>query len=129
MSGRCSEHRHRRFDSNHDEAAATSIAVSIETNKKDFTVKYAITLFAGYYAPAILNHINIDICLGIAAGVLFGLLVAMLFIGPTPALAPQPVTPRVNKTVRKPRKIIERPVKVQYGLSISNYTPTEWGIA
>ncbi len=92
-------------------------------------MKYILTLVAGYLLPSVAPHVSLDVCLGIAAGVLFGLLVAMLFIGPTPALAPQPVTPRVNKTVRKPRKIIERPVKVQYGLSISNYTPTEWGIA
>lgn len=92
-------------------------------------MKYALTLIAGYYLPSVASHINLDIVLGIVAGVLFGLLLAMLFIGPTPTPAPKAVTPRVNKTVRKPRKIIERPVKVQYGLSISNYTPTEWGIA
>jgi len=92
-------------------------------------MKYILTLIAGYLLPSISQHVSLDVCLGIAAGVLFGLLVAMLFIGPTPRPQPKPVIPRVNKTVRKPRKIIEQPAKVQYGLSIFNYTPTEWGIA
>ncbi len=92
-------------------------------------MKYLITLFVGYLLPSVSQHVSLDVCLGIAAGVLFGLLVAMLFVGPTPTPPPQPATPKVNKTVRKPRKIIERPAKVQYGLSIFNYTPTEWGIA
>jgi len=68
-------------------------------------VKYILTLLAGYYLPAIGNHINIDVCLGIVAGLLFGALMAFLFIGPTPA----PRHDTAKATVRKPtqRKIIE----------------------
>ncbi|TXH52632.1 MAG: hypothetical protein E6Q97_15275 [Desulfurellales bacterium] len=89
-------------------------------------MKYALTLIAGYYLPSVATHISLDVCLGIVAGILFGMLVAMIAIGPTP----KPVTPRVNKTVRKPRRIIEQPAsKAQHGLNIFNYQPTEWGIA
>ncbi len=84
-------------------------------------MKYLITLVAGYYLPALVNHINLDMILGIAVGLLLGLLLAMLFVGPS-----KPVTPKVK---RKPRKIIEQPTKMQYGLSVFDYTPTEWGIA
>lgn len=87
-------------------------------------MKYALTLIAGYYLPSVAAHISLDVCLGLAAGVLLGLLVAMLLVGPTP----KPVTPKV-KTQRRPRKIIEQPAKTQYGLNIFNYQPTEWGIA
>lgn len=87
-------------------------------------MKYLITLVAGYYLPALVTHINLDMILGIAVGVLLGLLMAMLFVGPSQK--PKPVTPKVK---RKARKIIEQPTKVQYGLSIFDYTPTEWGIA
>lgn len=89
-------------------------------------MKYLITLTAGYLLPSIAPYINLDVVLGIAAGVLLGLLLAMLFIGPTPEPKAQPA--KVAK-MRKPRRIIEQPAKMQYGLSIFNYTPTEWGIA
>lgn len=89
-------------------------------------MKYALTLIAGYYLPSVAQHISLDVCLGLAAGVLFGLLMAMLFVGPTPA--PKAVTPRV-KTQRRPRRIIEQATQAQHGLNIFNYQPTEWGIA
>ncbi len=89
-------------------------------------MKYALTLVAGYYLPSVAAHISLDVFLGILTGVLFGLLVAMIAIGPTPA---QKQPAKVAK-VRKPRRIIEQPTpKAQHGLNIFNYQPTEWGIA
>lgn len=89
-------------------------------------MKYLITLFAGYLLPSIAPYINLDIVLGIVAGVLFGLLVAMLFVGPTPTPAPKLVTPRVNKAVRKPRRIIEQPAPKEWTFTPINY---EWSVA
>ncbi len=90
-------------------------------------MKYLITLVAGYYLPALVNHINLDMILGIAVGLLLGLLLAMLFVGPSPTQKPH-AQPR-KPAQRKPRRIIEQPTKMQYGLSVFDYTPTEWGIA
>lgn len=83
-------------------------------------MKYLITLIAGYYLPNVAAHISLDVCLGIMAGILFGMLVAMIAIGPTP----KPVTPRVNKTVRKPKAY-----QVQHGVQIFNYPVAEWSAA
>lgn len=88
-------------------------------------MKYAITLLAGYYLPVIGNHINIDVCLGIVAGLLFGALMAMLFIGPTPAPRHAPA----KATVRKPtqRRIINSTAKQPtYVFVPQNY---EWSAA
>lgn len=85
-------------------------------------MKYALTLVAGYYLPSITQHISLDVVLGIVAGVLLGLLLAMLFVGPTP----KAVTPRVNKTVRKPRRIIEQPTPKEWTFTPVNY---EWSAA
>lgn len=85
-------------------------------------MKYLITLIAGYLLPSVAPYINVDVCLGIVAGVLLGLLLAMLFIGPTP----KPITPKVNKTVRKPRRIIEQPTPKEWTFTPVNY---EWSAA
>lgn len=83
-------------------------------------MKYLITLIAGYYLPSMAQHISLDVVLGITAGVLFGLLVTMLFIGPTPTPAPkQPV--KVAK-VRKPRRIIEQPAPKEWTFTPVNYS-------
>lgn len=95
-------------------------------------MKTIFIFVAGSTFPGIINQITahpqiVDIALGILLGALLGLLVATVFVGPTPT--PKVVTPKVNKT-RKPRRIIEQSTpKAQYGLNIFNYTPTEWGIA
>lgn len=86
-------------------------------------MKYALTLIAGYYLPSVAAHISLDVCFGIAAGVLFGLLLAMLFVGPTPAPKAQPV--KVAK-VRKPRRIIEQPTPKEWTFTPVNY---EWSAA
>jgi len=94
-------------------------------------MKTIFIFVAGSTFPGIINQITahpqiVDIALGILLGALLGLLVATVFVGPTPT--PKVVTPKVNKT-RKTKRIIEQPAKAQYGLNIFNYTPTEWGIA
>lgn len=87
-------------------------------------MKYAITLLAGYYLPSIGNHLNTDVILGIVAGLLFGALMAMLFIGPTPA----PRHDTAKATVRKPtRRIINSTAKQPaYVFVPTNY---EWSAA
>lgn len=100
-------------------------------------MKTIIIFTAGSIANYVINQIAthpqvIDVLLGCLVGALLALLLAMLFIGPsdrTQQQVPKPVTPKVNKTQRKPRRIIEQPAKAQYGLNIFNYQPTEWGIA
>jgi len=89
-------------------------------------MKYILTLIVGYLLPGIAQHVSLDVCLGIVAGVLFGLLVAMLFVGPTPAPKPKNVTPRVNKTQRKPRKIIEQATPKEWTFTPLHY---EWSVA
>ncbi len=79
-------------------------------------MKYIITLIVGYYLPALVNHINLDMILGIAAGVLLGLLLAMLFVGPSQKS--KTVTPKVN---RKPRKIIEQAAPKNWQFTPINY--------
>lgn len=83
-------------------------------------MKYLITLIAGYYLPSIAQHASLDVCLGIAVGVLLGLLLALLFVGPTP----KPVTPKVNKSVRKPKNY-----QMQHGIKIYRYPVAEWSAA
>lgn len=85
-------------------------------------MKYLITLIAGYLLPSVAPYINVDVCLGILTGVLFGLLVAMIAIGPTP----KAVTPKVNRTVRKPRRIIEQAAPKEWTFTPVNY---EWSAA
>ncbi len=79
----------------------------------------------------IFKDLPLDAILGIVAGLSFGLLCVMVFVGPTPAPRHAPAKAIVRKpSQRKPRRIIEQSTpKAQYGLSIFNYTPTEWGIA
>ena len=83
-------------------------------------MKYILTLIAGYLLPSISQHVSLDVCLGIAAGVLFGLLVAMLFVGPTPRKPERAITPRV-KTQRRPRKIIEQTAPQGWTFTPVNY--------
>ncbi len=99
-------------------------------------MKTIFIFVAGSIAPGILNQIAahpqiIDVALGILLGVLFGLLCACVFVGPTPKNTKKSivVAKKYQKIDCQPRKIIEQPVKTQYGLSIFNYQPTEWGIA
>lgn len=86
-------------------------------------MKYLITLIAGYLLPSVASHVNLDIVLGIIAGVLFGLLVAMIAIGPTPT--PKVQSAKVAK-VRKPRRIIEHPAPKEWTFTPINY---EWSAA
>ncbi len=86
-------------------------------------MKYLITLLVGYLLPSVAAHINLDVVLGIAAGVLFGLLVAMLLVGPTPTPVTKPA--KVAK-VRKPRRIIEQPARKEWTFTPINY---EWSAA
>jgi len=83
-------------------------------------MKYLITLIAGYYLPSVAPYINLDIVLGITAGVLFGLLLAILFVGPTPKQ--KPVTRKINRTARKPRRIIEQPAPKEWTFTPINYS-------
>ena len=79
---------------------------------------------AGSFVPGILNQIIthpqiIDVALGCLLGVLFGLLCACVFVGPTPK--PKVLTQKVNKTVHKPRRIIEQPAAKGWTFTPMNY--------
>lgn len=94
-------------------------------------MKILFYLSIGSFLPGTLNFIVshpqlVDTALGILTGLLLGLLVAMLFVGPTPTPAPKAVTPKVNKTVRKPRRIIEQPAPKEWTFTPVNY---EWSVA
>jgi hypothetical protein len=94
-------------------------------------LKYAIIyLSLGSIIPSILNQIVthpaiVDVALGCLLGVLFGLLCACVFVGPTPAPRHAPV----KATVRKPtqRRIINSTAKQPaYVFVPQNY---EWSAA
>lgn len=83
-------------------------------------MKYALTLIAGYYLPSVAAHISLDVCLGIAAGVLFGLLLAMLFVGPTPTAQPVKVA-KVRKPRPQSKSIIAKATDYQlFPVSVAN---------
>lgn len=93
-------------------------------------MKYLITLIVGYYAPSILTHINLDMLLGIIAGLVLGLLCALVFVGPTPTKlddrqpqAAQQPQPRRKRTTPRNRN------QIQYGVEIFNYPVAEGAMA
>lgn len=90
-------------------------------------MKTIFIFVAGSTFPGIINQITahpqiVDIALGILLGALLGLLVATVFVGPTPT--PKVVTPKVNKAPRRPKNY-----QVQHGVQIFNYPVAEWSAA
>jgi len=101
-------------------------------------MKTVFVFSTGSFATVILNQIIthpqiVDVALGCLLGVLFGLLCACVFVGPTEDKQTdnkkQEKTDSKPKTKRQPRKIIEQAGQIQHGLNVFNYQPTEWGIA
>jgi len=88
-------------------------------------LKYAIIyLSLGSIIPSILNQIIthpaiVDVALGCLLGVLFGLLCACVFVGPTPAPRHAPAKATVRKPTR--RKIIEQPATKAWTFTPVNY--------
>lgn len=82
---------------------------------------------AGSFVPGILNQIIthpaiVDVALGCLLGVLFGLLCACVFVGPTPEQQKQEKQQEDKpKTKRQPRKIIEQPAAKGWTFTPVNY--------
>ncbi len=94
-------------------------------------MKYILTLILGYLLPNVAAYINLDVCLGIAAGVLFGLLVAMLLVGPSERTQVEQEENRQNTQKRDKSKKRKRrePYQIQHGIKVFNYPVAEWSAA
>lgn len=94
-------------------------------------MKYILTLILGYLLPNVAAYINLDIVLGIAAGVLFGLLVAMLLVGPSERA--QVTREEDQQNAQKPenskRRKRREPYQIQHGIKVFNYPVAEWSAA
>ena len=82
-------------------------------------MKNIIMLAIGYAIPTLFNHPEVVyMTLSIAAGLVLGLLVAMLIVGPSPRRAKPAAAPGRRPVQRKPRK---QNFQVQHGIEIFNY--------